>query len=64
MDFLSSIGIRLLILTAKSIARRSGRMLLLNPVPDVQGILEITGIQGMIPIHSYFDSAETVLLAG
>ena len=63
VDFLASIGIRLLTLTAKSIARRGGKMVLLNPISEVQNVLEITGIPAIIPIYSYLESAETVLLA-
>jgi anti-sigma B factor antagonist len=63
VDFLASIGIRLLTLTAKSIASRGGKMVLLNPVPDVQHVLEVTGIPAMIPIYWHLESAETILLA-
>jgi anti-anti-sigma factor len=63
VDFLASIGIRLLTLTAKSVASRGGKMVLLNPTPDVQHVLEITGIQAIIPIYSHLESAQTVLLA-
>ena|SRR5688572_26686491 len=62
VDFLASIGIRLLILTAKSIASRGGRMVLLSPIPEVLNVLEITGIPAIIPIYSSLESAETVLL--
>jgi len=34
VDFLASIGIRLLILTAKSVASRGGKMVILNPIPE------------------------------
>ena len=63
VDFLSSIGIRLLTLTAKSIASRGGKMVILNPTPDVQSVLEMTGIPEIIPIYSHFESAEAVLTA-
>lgn len=63
VDFLASIGIRLLVTTAKSIASRGGKMALLNPIADVQGVLEVTGIPAIIPIYSQLESAETVLLA-
>jgi anti-sigma B factor antagonist len=63
VDFLASIGIRLLTLTAKSIASRSGKMVLLSPIPEVQHVLEITGIPAIIPIYSHLESAETVLTA-
>ena len=63
VDFLASIGIRLLILTAKSIASRGGKMVLLNPTPEVQDVLEIAGIPAIIPIYSHLESAETILMA-
>jgi len=63
VDFLASIGIRLFILTAKSIASRGGKMALLNPIPEVQHVLEITGIPAIIPIYSRLESVETVLMA-
>ena len=62
VDFLASIGIRLLTLYAKSISSRNGRMVLLNPTPDVRRILEITGIPAIIPIYDGIESAETILL--
>ena len=63
VDFLASIGIRLLVLTAKSVSARGGKMVLLNPTAEVQGVLEVTGIPAIIPIYSQLESAETVLLA-
>jgi len=63
VEFLASIGIRLLTLTAKSVAGRGGKMVLLNPTPDVHHVLEVTGIPGIIPIYSHLESAETVLMA-
>ncbi len=63
VDFLASIGIRLLTLNAKSIASRGGRMVLLSPTPDVRNVLEITGIPAVIPVYDGIESAETVLLA-
>ncbi len=62
VDFLASIGIRLLMLTAKSVASRGGRMILLNPIPEVQSVLEMTSIPAIIPIYSSMESAEAVLL--
>jgi anti-anti-sigma factor len=62
VDFLASIGIRLLALNAKSVASRGGRMLLLNPLPDVRNTLEVTGIPAVIPIHDVLESAEAALL--
>jgi anti-anti-sigma factor len=63
VDFLASIGIRLLMINAKSIASRGGRMVLYNPQPDVRHVLEITGIPAIVAIYDGLDSAEEVLLA-
>jgi anti-sigma B factor antagonist len=61
VDFLASIGIRLLTLNAKSITGRGGRMVLLRPSPDVREILEITGLLAIIPVYERLESAEAVL---
>ncbi len=63
VDFLASIGIRMLVTTAKSVASRGGKMVLLNPSSEVLSVLEITGIPSIIPVYSQLESAETVLLA-
>ena len=63
IEFLASIGIRLLTLTAKSVMSRGGKMVLLNPNPDVQHVLDVTGIPAIIPVHPHLESAETGLLA-
>lgn len=63
VDFLASIGTRLLTLTAISVTSRGGRMFLINPIPEVQNLIEITGIPAIIPIYSHLESAEAVLLA-
>ena len=63
VEFLASIGIRLLTLNAKSIYSRGGRMVLLSPIPEVRRVLEITGIPAIIPIYDGLESAETVLLS-
>ena len=63
VDFLASIGIRLLTLNAKSVAGRGGRMVLLHPTLEVRNVLEITGIPAIIPICDGLESAETLLLA-
>ena len=62
VSFMASTGIRLLMLNARSIARRGGKMVILNPIPDVKNILEVTGIPGIIPIYSSLESAEVVVM--
>jgi anti-anti-sigma factor len=63
VDYLASIGIRLLTLNAKSLVSRRGRMALLKPNANVKNVLEITGIPSIIPMYDNLESAETVLLA-
>ena len=60
--YLASIGIRLLVVNAKSLRSRNGKMALLNPISDVMNVLEITDIPSVIPVYSQFESAEAVLL--
>lgn len=63
VDFLASIGIRLLITNAKSLLSRGGRMVLLSPTSDIKSVLEMTGIPDIIPMYENLESAEAVLLA-
>jgi anti-sigma B factor antagonist len=51
VDFLASIGIRMLILTAKSVVNRGGKFVLLEPNENVMNTLEMTGVRDIIPIH-------------
>ena len=62
VDFLASIGIRLLTINAKSLASRGGRMALVGATSDVRKVLEVTGIPDIIPVYDGIESAETVLL--
>jgi anti-anti-sigma factor len=63
VDYLASIGIRLLTLNAKSLASRGGKMVLLSPSPQVQEVLEMTGIPAIIPMYDRLESAQAVLMA-
>lgn len=63
VDYLTSIGIRMLISNAKSLLSRGGRMVLVNPAPDVKAVLEMTGIPAVIPMYDNLESAQTVLMA-
>ena len=44
-------------------ARRGGKLFILNPTPDLQHMLEVTGIPAIIPIYGFLESAETVSMA-
>jgi anti-sigma B factor antagonist len=57
VNYISSIGIPLLVNSAKSIARQGGKMALLNPKKTVENILDLTGIPLVIPIYADIKSA-------
>lgn len=42
--FVSSLGVRLLLQSLKTVAERGGRLLFLNPSAPVAGVLEISGL--------------------
>ena len=63
VDYISSIGVHMLVNAANSIARRGGKIALLNPQRDVMDVLEIIGIPQIIPIYSDLESAKAGLLA-
>ena len=57
VDFLASLGMRTLVVNAKSIMSRGGRMVLVSPQPNVEKALRSSGIDTIIPIADDFDSA-------
>jgi anti-anti-sigma factor len=57
VSFLASIGVRLLLQTAKIVQRQGGRQVLLDPASDVKQILEVTGVADLVPIHNDRDQA-------
>jgi anti-anti-sigma factor len=52
LEFLASIGIRLLISSAKANARRGGHMVLAAPPAAVRSVLETAGIDTLIPLFA------------
>jgi anti-anti-sigma factor len=58
VTFVASIGIRTLVLGAKTVQRRGGRLLLINPQAEVEQVLEITGVLDLLPIAR--DEAEAL----
>ena len=61
VDFVASIGIRLLVVNAKALDGRGGRMVLLHPRPEVARVLEISGIPAIIPMYDNLELALAVL---
>ena len=57
VSFLASIGIRTLLLGAKSVQRRGGCLVLLNPVEDVERVLSVAGMTQLMPIYRDSEAA-------
>ncbi len=50
VDFLASLGIRVLVLGAKAVRNKGGKVVLLSPDENVHSVLKTAGIQEIIPI--------------
>ncbi len=58
VTFLASIGIRHLVSAAKTLSRRNGRLVLLNPTTMVMEVLTASGLTNLLPIvHSESEAA-------
>jgi stage II sporulation protein AA (anti-sigma F factor antagonist) len=60
VTFLASMGMRLFLAGAKTVASKGGRMVLYAPDPNVEKVLTTAGIDAVIPIHH---DQETALAA-
>ena len=60
VDFISSIGIRHLVIAAKAIARGAGKLVLLAPTPMVTEVLVSTGLEQILPIVTSENDARTL----
>ncbi len=63
VNYISSIGFPMLINTAKSVFQHGGRMALLRPQKNVADVLEMVGINLIIPVFEDLQSAKTQFLA-
>jgi anti-sigma B factor antagonist len=61
VTFLASLGLRTLMMGAKSIAGKGGKMVLVNPRPNVEKVLETTGVNTIIPIVRDMEAARAAL---
>jgi anti-anti-sigma factor len=57
VTYISSIGIPMLINTARSVTSQGGKMALVGPMYDVNRVLELTGVSIIIPIYHDFATA-------
>jgi len=51
VSFIASMGLRTLVIGAKTVAAKGGRMVLLSPTPDVAKVLADSAIDTLIPIY-------------
>jgi len=63
VEFIASIGMRLLLSNAKALAKRGGRMVLCGTQPLVREALESAGLETLIPLYPDEASARAGLLA-
>ena len=63
VDFLASIGVRILVKAAKSMANRGGRMVILNAGEAPRRVLETTGVDSIIPLVDSEEEARAALAA-
>lgn len=50
VTFLASIGIRILVKSARSIINRGGRLVVYGPTEDARKVLRSTGIDAIVPV--------------
>ncbi len=62
VEFMASMGLRSLVVCAKSIIGKRGRVVLLAPQPAVAEVLTVSGIDDLIPIHH--DEAAAIAAVG
>ena len=50
LEFVASMGLRSLVLTAKAVLAKQGRIVLLNPIPAVAEVITTSGVDELMPI--------------
>ncbi len=50
VEFLASLGMRTLVVAAKSMSSKGGKLVLLDPQPNVEKVLTSSGVDTVIPI--------------
>lgn len=57
VSFIGSMGLRSIVVPAKNVHRRGGKVALLGPVPMVEEVLRASKINDVIPIFHNLDAA-------
>ncbi|HSG92310.1 MAG TPA: STAS domain-containing protein [Methylotenera sp.] len=61
VPYMSSIGIRALLMNGKSVTGRGGKYVLMGTQPDVRNVLAVSGIDKLITICDSLDQAITAV---
>ena len=61
IDYISSAGLRVLLVAAKTARQRGGSLMLVGPKPAIVEILKISGFDKILPIHPTMDAAVAAL---
>jgi anti-anti-sigma factor len=61
VKFIASLGMRTLISTARSIAHKGGKMVLLSPQSLVKEALHTAGFDALVPMYESLDEAVAAL---
>jgi anti-anti-sigma factor len=61
--FLSSMGIRSILISAKAVSLRGGRLVLMSPDKNVETVLTTTGIDNLVPICHGMEAALAAIAA-
>lgn len=59
VSYISSIGIPMLVNTAKSVVQKGGQMAFYNPQKNVLDMLDLVGVTHLIPIHFDLSAAKS-----
>ena len=62
VDFISSLGLRLIITTARTVAAKGGRLVLAAPQLAVANVLQVSGFDKLISIASDAAAARALLV--
>jgi anti-sigma B factor antagonist len=61
VEFMSSIGVSIIVRVARAVTSRQGRLVLLKPRPNVADVLARTQIDQLIPVFTDLDAARTAV---
>lgn len=64
LDFIGSAGLRVILLTAKTLLEREAKLVLCGLSDPVRGVFRVTGFEQLLPIHETLAQALESLGAG